>query len=103
MKLTARALGLVGLLGGSGGAINASLCYANLPVPVGVRGWGNAPIEFIWSIIPAGALHGALLAMMAVGGAWLLRSARVAVRLTDGPPRLGGLLRGLRRQWLIDA
>lgn len=55
----------VGGLGGVGGAVNAALCFANLPVPVTEKG----SILFQWHLIPAGALHGALLAVIAVGAA----------------------------------
>ncbi len=77
----ARRLGIVGLLGALGGAINAWLCYAKLPAPV-----GTSLVAFSWHVIPAGAVHGALLAMIPVAFAqglrrrgWPLRWAAVPV------------------------
>ena len=102
MKLTKHALGLVGLLGGVGGATNAWLCYANLPVPAG---YGS----FEWHIIPAGAMHGASLAMIAVGATRLLWDRSVLIRWL-GLPVVGwvsgwlsyipiGLSVGTERHW----
>lgn len=73
-KIGARALGLVGLLGGLGGAINAWLCYAKLPVPVigpEIAG-ASSPIEFSSYVVLGGAGHGALLAFVSVGLAIIL-------------------------------
>ncbi|MBI3996608.1 MAG: hypothetical protein HY352_03010 [Candidatus Omnitrophica bacterium] len=60
--MRARALGLIGLMGGVGGAINAWWCYAKFPVPSDVFSG-----QFTWHIVPAGAAHGALLALVGVG------------------------------------
>jgi hypothetical protein len=49
-------------LGGSiGGALNALLCYYELPVPVGE----GPEYRLAWHIVPAGAVHGAVLAAAA--------------------------------------
>src|SRR5260370_7243034 len=58
-----RTSGLLGiaLLGAVGGAINASLCYAEFPVAAGGE-------HFKWHVIPAGAMHGPMLAALTV--AW---------------------------------
>lgn len=68
-----RSLGLIGLLGGVGGAINAWLCYARVPTETGYT-------DFSWHIIPAGACHGGLLAVVAAGCAVLLRRQKALVR-----------------------
>ena len=85
MRMTWRSLGLIGLLGGLGGAINAGLCYLQLPVPVSTTGsffpWlagGTHAMQFSWGIIPAGMLHGGLLAVVSTGFAsWLIRRGRL--------------------------
>ena len=81
MKITARGLGLIGLLGGAGGAINAWLCYARFPVPVGY----DADLAFSWQIIPAGLTHGAVLAVASVGLATSLWTSAWPVRLVGAP------------------
>lgn len=74
-----RAEARVGLCGALGGAINAWLCYARLPVAV-----SDNP-HFAWHVVPAGAVHGGMLAVVAfaVGGAFSTRRvrARLAVAL----------------------
>ena len=73
--LSGRAFGWIGLLGGIGGAINAWLCYAKFPVPA------NKYIDdFPWHIIPAGAVHGAILAAISVGFAVLFWERRSLTR-----------------------
>lgn len=62
-----RSLWLPAVLGGLGGAINAFLCYVQQPVPI-----PHSAGVFKWPIVPAGALHGALLALVSVGMARLL-------------------------------
>ncbi len=74
MMLTTRELRLVGALGGIGGAINAWLCYAKLP------GLSVQEMDFLWAIVPAGALHGGLLAVISVGVAQWLRERRMRLR-----------------------
>src|SRR5262245_6561437 len=49
----------VGVGGAVGGATNGWLCYAKLPVSAGHN--------FSWHVIPAGAAHGAILAVVAFG------------------------------------
>jgi hypothetical protein len=51
----------IGLGGALGGATNAWLCYAQLPVAAG------GYMSFAWHVIPAGAVHGALLAAIEFG------------------------------------
>ena len=73
MKVTWRSLGLIGLLGGLGGAVNAWLCFAKLPAPImsAVNIDGPSVMQFRWPIIPEGAAHGALLAIISVqAAAW---------------------------------
>ena len=53
----------VALAGGAGGAVNATLCYLKLPVPVQESAQAAT---FDWHIIPAGFVHGALLALVAM-------------------------------------
>ena len=53
-------------MGGVGGAVNAWLCYAKF--------YPRTDLSFSWPVIPAGACHGALLAILALGsGAFLSR------------------------------
>lgn len=59
----------VALFGAMGGAINAWLCLVRIPVAVE----GN--LDFKWAIVPGGALHGAVLAVVALAAA-LMTSAR---------------------------
>jgi hypothetical protein len=53
MKISARSFGSICLLGGVGGAINAWLCYARIPVPImGVAIFSKAsPYDFQWRIL----------------------------------------------------
>ena len=64
-------------MGGLGGGINATLCYAKLPAPVSE---GMFAPTLQWHIIPAGALRGALLALIAVSVAGRLWTASTCVR-----------------------
>ncbi|MHC4915542.1 MAG: hypothetical protein ACYTGB_08620 [Planctomycetota bacterium] len=59
------------LLGGAGGAVNAFLCYAKWPVEVA---------DFDLHIIPCGAGHGAVIALVTVGAAMLLERYRFPLR-----------------------
>jgi hypothetical protein len=70
----------VGVCGAVAGAINAWLCYARVPVPV-----GESP-DFAWHLIPAGAVHGGLLAMFAFGLATLLSKRSLGMRLAAALP-----------------
>lgn len=67
----------VGLCGSLGGATNAWLCYAQLPVSVGH--------DFRWHVVPAGAIHGGLLALGAFGLGMLLLNQTLGVRLLAAP------------------
>lgn len=77
-QVTARSvllsLGQIVCLGGTGGAINAWLCYMQWPVPAADN------VDFPLHVIPAGAGHGALLALVAVGAAMLLCQHRLWLR-----------------------
>ena len=75
-----RAVARVGLGGALGGAVNAWLCYARLPVPVE----GNP--EFAWHVIPAVAFHGAVLAMVAFAAGMLLSGRPLRKRLAIALP-----------------
>src|SRR3989338_354650 len=79
MKSTTRSLGLIGLLGGLGGAINAWLCYAKMPVPV------NDDPSFAWHVIPSGALHGVVLTLIPIGCARILQKKRLLIKLLFAP------------------
>ena len=54
--------------GAVGGGLNATLCVLGWPVPV-------ASASFRWHLIPAGAAHGALLALAAIAGVVASRRA----------------------------
>lgn len=69
----------VGALGAVGGAINAWLCYAQFPVAAAT----NA--DFHWHVVPAGAVHGGLLAAFALGGGSLLLNRSLGERLLAAP------------------
>jgi len=56
----------VGIAGALGGGVNATLCYLELPVAV-----QESAAKFQWHIVPAGAFHGGLLALVAFGAALL--------------------------------
>lgn len=78
-----RSFVVIGISGALGGAINAALCYFKLPVPV-----GQGDSTFSVAILPAGAAHGALLAVVSVAG-WQWLRARPAVVRWGGLPVLG--------------
>ncbi len=66
MNRVSLSIGRVALYGGVGGAINAALCYLQWPVPAA------EDATFHWHIVPAGFVHGACLAAIAVTAAqWL--------------------------------
>jgi hypothetical protein len=67
----------VGLAGALGGATNAWLCHAQIPVFVGVH--------FKWYVVPAGAIHGAVLAFGAFGVALFLLKQTPLVRIAAAP------------------
>ena len=70
----------VGMCGALGGAVNAWLCYARLPVAV------NDNPHFEWHVIPAGGFHGGLLAVLAYGLGHALAKRRLRVRLASALP-----------------
>ena len=80
------------VLGGIGGAINASLCYLKIPTSV-----PNSEGVFKWHLIPAGACHGALLALVTLAMASLLYERRPLAQWLGLP--IAGYLSGLA-SWL---
>jgi hypothetical protein len=75
-------MGRIGLMGGLGGAINAALCYFRLPISIPMSPTPPThAIEFLWHVIPAGAAHGALLAVGSVGCARLCWNLRFKMKL----------------------
>ena len=87
VTINVRGLGLIGLLGGLGGAINAWLCYVRFPVPVMEPALVTTaqPYNFAWHVVPAGAVHGACLALVSIAVATILRHRSVSVRLLFWP------------------
>jgi hypothetical protein len=61
-KIKPKQLLWIGLLGGLGGGINATLCFLDIP-PID-KTWS----DFAWQVIPAGAIHGFFLSALTV---WL--------------------------------
>lgn len=80
MLVKVGALVRIGLLGAVGGAVNAWLCYAQIPEPVRTRG-----ATFEWHVIPAGGAHGAVLAILAVASAALLTTRPIYQRVLAAP------------------
>jgi len=70
----------VGLCGALGGATNAWLCHAGLPVAV-----SDNP-HFAWHVVPAGAIHGGLLAVAAFSVGIALSTRRPGARLAVALP-----------------
>ena len=66
--------------GAFAGAINAWLCYADLPVPFDPR------VHFEWHLIPAGAIHGGALAAFAFIAANAVSARGLLVRLATAIP-----------------
>ena len=77
--MTAEAL-RVALGGALGGATNAWLCYARLPVAV------EDDPSFAWHVVPAGAVHGGLLAIAAFGVGVAFSTRRLSARLAVALP-----------------
>ena len=69
----------VGCCGAVAGATNAWLCYAGIPGAVS----GNP--HFAWHLVPAGAGHGAVLAMAALALAKLFADSPLPIRLLAAP------------------
>lgn len=76
-------LALIGLFGIIGGAASTWFWYAKLPIP----GYGD---HVGWSVVPAGAIHGGLLAVFSVGVAATLWESRRLIRWLGLP--LAGFL-----------
>ena len=70
----------VALGGALGGATNAALCYARLPVAV-----SDNP-KFAWHVVPAGAVHGGLLALAAFSLGMTLSRRSLHARLAAALP-----------------
>jgi hypothetical protein len=70
----------VGLGGAVAGALNAWLCYARVPVAV------EGDPTFGWHLIPAGAIHGAVLAGLAWSLGVLLAERPLGRRLVTALP-----------------
>ena len=71
----------VALAGGVGGAVNAALCWLHLPPSrVFARSY-----SFQWHVVPAGFVHGTLLAWSAAALALALRRKPVWVQLAAAP------------------
>lgn len=70
----------VAICGALGGGTNAWLCFARVPVPV-----KDNP-TFGWHLIPAGAIHGAVLAVVAFGLGVLLSRRTLRARLAAALP-----------------
>jgi len=69
---TVKRILVVGAAGAAGGVVNGWLCFAGIPVPV------RESLGFDWLVVPGGALHGAILALLpvvvaVVVGRWSLR------------------------------
>lgn len=73
----------VGSLGMCAGATNAWLCLVRLPVPV------NDDLHFNWLIVPGGAIHGAVLAMIPLGAALAVGRWSSAIRTLLAAPVVG--------------
>jgi hypothetical protein len=69
----------VALGGALGGALNAWLCFAGIPVAV-------PHSDFAWHLIPAGAFHGAVLAAAAHGFGVFLAPRSAGIRLIAALP-----------------
>lgn len=67
-------------LAAAAGAANAAACWLEWPVAVPDSG-----DVFRWHLVPAGALHGAVLAALALVGLRVLRGAPRAARVLAGP------------------
>ena len=63
--------------GAFGGAINGFLCYTNLPIRLS---------NFDWHVVPAGSIHGAVLASLSVTAANYFVARPLAIRLIISLP-----------------
>ena len=70
---TSRGLLWVGLAGAVGGMLNAALCYVGWPQPIQYA-------DFEWHIVPAGFIHGGLLATVPLAIGTVTRGLRASVR-----------------------
>src|SRR5512143_2267984 len=69
----------VGAAGALGGVVNAMLCYLGWPVPI-------AHADFGWHIIPAGLVHGGVLAASAARSAYFAAGIRTRWRWSIALP-----------------
>jgi hypothetical protein len=77
-SLTVAGCTRLSLYGAAGGAINAWLCYAQWPEPI-------KDATFRWHVVPAGAIHGAVLALCSVAAAMVLSRNHLGARLLAAP------------------
>ncbi len=94
-----RGLLLVAALGAVAGATNASLCLARVPEPV------HDNPTFGWVLVPAGALHGAMLGLIPVAGALVASRWRAISRVLLVVPVgwLAGYLSWIPlHHWVLD-
>ncbi len=75
------------LFGAVGGAINAYLCYAKIPISL-----ESKYLSFSWLIVPAGATHGAILALASLFCAYYSHSRSQLFRWLGIP--VAGFLSG---------
>jgi len=75
-----KALFLVGWLGAAAGAANAWLCVSGIPEAV------HDNPSFGWPLVPAGALHGAMLGLIPVAGFLVASQWRATVRFLVAIP-----------------
>lgn len=85
-----RAGWLVAAGGAAGGAINALLCLLGIPVQIS----DGSILDLQWHIVPAGAVHGAILAAAAYYGArwWAPRNILLRLGGAIGVGWVGGYL-----------
>ena len=79
MRWQWRKLAVVAILGAGAGAINAWLCLARIPVPV------QDDPDFTWLVVPGGAVHGAIMAIVPLAAALTLVGWRVGYRVLVAP------------------
>jgi hypothetical protein len=71
---------VAGCAGALGGAINAWLVFKRIPAPM------KGEPDLGWSLIPAGGLHGAILAILPVASALVVMKRRVLMRILTVVP-----------------
>ena len=99
MRSRWRKLAVVAVLGAAGGGINAWLCLARIPVPV------HDDPDFNWLVVPGGAVHGAIMAIVPLTAALTLSGWRVGYQVLVAP--VVGWIAGyvswiLLHHWVFD-